>query len=243
MAWQAVAAEVAAAGVSQTLVSRHTRGPPTTARQAAPRLLHGWGLDAAAFSAACMCVASQPRVSCFQGYCCDHTAPLERLPGQEEGWGRAQGPAPAAAPGAAAPLLSSPALLSCGACHDAAPGRRLVRTAGSAAGVDLRTHSVPRSQAYFARAATTIQRWWRGYWSRTHVHSFYARKAYLASISSQNKTVRAEMKRVSGRQAPADAARAGGWPGPSRCATRACDHSVEPPLGLHAMPPAAVLLT
>lgn len=48
-------------------------------------------------------------------------------------------------------------------------------------------------QAYFNQAATEIQRWWRGYWSRKHIHSFSARKAYLAAIMHQNAEVRRQM--------------------------------------------------
>lgn len=51
-------------------------------------------------------------------------------------------------------------------------------------------------QAFFAHAATTIQRWWRGYWSRMHIHSYYARKAYLQAVCSRNKIVRMEMEKV-----------------------------------------------
>ncbi len=48
-------------------------------------------------------------------------------------------------------------------------------------------------QAYFDRAATTVQRHWRGFWSRKHLHSFAARKAYLAAVAARNAEVRAEM--------------------------------------------------
>lgn len=48
-------------------------------------------------------------------------------------------------------------------------------------------------QAYFNHAATEIQRRWRGYWSRAHVHSFTARRAYLAAFAAQNAAVRRKM--------------------------------------------------
>jgi hypothetical protein len=48
-------------------------------------------------------------------------------------------------------------------------------------------------QAYFCAAATAIQRRWRGYWSRKHIHSFAARKAYLSAVAQQNAAVRLEM--------------------------------------------------
>ncbi len=51
-------------------------------------------------------------------------------------------------------------------------------------------------QAYFNHAATTIQRIWRGHHSRTHIHSYSARRAYLAAIRLQNRVVRADMRRV-----------------------------------------------
>ena len=46
-------------------------------------------------------------------------------------------------------------------------------------------------QAYFDSQATCIQRHFRGYWSRKYVHSFYTRKAYLASIAAKNAEVKA----------------------------------------------------
>jgi len=49
------------------------------------------------------------------------------------------------------------------------------------------------TQAYFHHAATTIQRHWRGYFSRKHVHNFAARKAYLRAVAARNAEVRAEM--------------------------------------------------
>ncbi len=54
----------------------------------------------------------------------------------------------------------------------------------------------PCLQAYFDANATTIQKWWRGFFSRKHIHNFYARKAYLAAIQQQNSAVRASMQQV-----------------------------------------------
>ncbi len=41
-------------------------------------------------------------------------------------------------------------------------------------------------QAYFASKAVNIQRHWRGFWSRTYVFDFYARKVYLARVAQLN---------------------------------------------------------
>jgi hypothetical protein len=43
--------------------------------------------------------------------------------------------------------------------------------------------------AYFDAQATTIQRHWRGYWSRKAVFDFRARKLYLARIADMNAKV------------------------------------------------------
>ncbi len=41
--------------------------------------------------------------------------------------------------------------------------------------------------------ATIIQRWWRGFYSRKHVHDYYARKRYLAQVKERNHQIRAEL--------------------------------------------------
>jgi hypothetical protein len=48
-------------------------------------------------------------------------------------------------------------------------------------------------QAYFHHQATVIQKCWRGYFSRSRVHDFYKRKAYLAAVAAANAAVRAGM--------------------------------------------------
>jgi hypothetical protein len=48
-------------------------------------------------------------------------------------------------------------------------------------------------QVYFDHHATTIQRWWRGYYSRTRIHSYYQRKAFLSAVAQQNSSMRAAM--------------------------------------------------
>jgi hypothetical protein len=48
-------------------------------------------------------------------------------------------------------------------------------------------------QAYFHRQATVMQKCWRGYFSRSRVHDFYKRKAYLAAVAAANAAVRAGM--------------------------------------------------
>lgn len=49
-------------------------------------------------------------------------------------------------------------------------------------------------QAYFTHQATVIQKCWRGYFSRSRVHDFYKRKAYLAAVAAANAAVRAGMQ-------------------------------------------------
>ena len=48
--------------------------------------------------------------------------------------------------------------------------------------------------AYFGRAAGVIQKWWRGYWCRTHVHSFSARKKYINDVLAVNNKLLREME-------------------------------------------------
>jgi hypothetical protein len=48
-------------------------------------------------------------------------------------------------------------------------------------------------QAYFNHQATVLQKCWRGYFSRSRVHDFYKRKAYLAAVAAANAAVRAGM--------------------------------------------------
>lgn len=45
-------------------------------------------------------------------------------------------------------------------------------------------------KAYFNQAATTIQRHWRGFWSRKHLHNYYARRQYLEAITAKNNEIR-----------------------------------------------------
>eukprot|EP00193_Tetraselmis_chui_P016555 CAMPEP_0177784202 /NCGR_PEP_ID=MMETSP0491_2-20121128/19554_1 /TAXON_ID=63592 /ORGANISM="Tetraselmis chuii, Strain PLY429" /LENGTH=412 /DNA_ID=CAMNT_0019304911 /DNA_START=162 /DNA_END=1400 /DNA_ORIENTATION=+ len=54
----------------------------------------------------------------------------------------------------------------------------------------LEVHQAELRQAYFRHMATEIQRVWRGYLSRKHVHSFYARKAYLEMVAAKNAETR-----------------------------------------------------
>mmetsp|Transcript_15183 Transcript_15183/g.49819 ORF Transcript_15183/g.49819 Transcript_15183/m.49819 type:complete len:309 (+) Transcript_15183:52-978(+) len=58
-----------------------------------------------------------------------------------------------------------------------------------------RAHALARDlrERFFARAAVVIQRHWRGYWSRKHVHSFGARKAYLRAVEKASEALRAEL--------------------------------------------------
>jgi len=58
----------------------------------------------------------------------------------------------------------------------------------------LEQHNKRLREAYFAYMATSIQRVWRGYLSRKHVHSFYARKAYLAHVAAKNAETRAMLE-------------------------------------------------
>mmetsp|Transcript_6398 Transcript_6398/g.14233 ORF Transcript_6398/g.14233 Transcript_6398/m.14233 type:complete len:349 (-) Transcript_6398:546-1592(-) len=44
---------------------------------------------------------------------------------------------------------------------------------------------------YFAAKAITIQRHWRGFWSRKHLFNFYARQQYLQTVRQKNAEVRA----------------------------------------------------
>eukprot|EP00879_Flechtneria_rotunda_P010431 GHRR01010907.1.p1 GENE.GHRR01010907.1~~GHRR01010907.1.p1 ORF type:complete len:359 (+),score=175.27 GHRR01010907.1:313-1389(+) len=48
-------------------------------------------------------------------------------------------------------------------------------------------------QQYFHHQATVIQKHWRGYCSRSRVHDFYKRKAYLAAVAAANAATRADM--------------------------------------------------
>lgn len=45
-------------------------------------------------------------------------------------------------------------------------------------------------QAYFDKQATTIQRWFRGYYSRKYVHSFNDRKRYIQGVLETGTGVR-----------------------------------------------------
>ena len=47
-------------------------------------------------------------------------------------------------------------------------------------------------KAYFDLCATTIQRHWRGHYSRINIHDFQARKAYLQAVVEKGKQVREE---------------------------------------------------
>lgn len=44
-------------------------------------------------------------------------------------------------------------------------------------------------QAYFAAMAITIQRHWRGFWSRKYIFDFKARKRYLQRVAQVNAKV------------------------------------------------------
>jgi len=46
----------------------------------------------------------------------------------------------------------------------------------------LRAKEKRERMAYFDRNATIIQKIWRGYYSRKHVHSYYRRKAYITGV-------------------------------------------------------------
>ena len=46
---------------------------------------------------------------------------------------------------------------------------------------------------YFGRAAGEVQRWWGGYWCRTRVHSFSARKQYIQNVLAVNARLLREM--------------------------------------------------
>lgn len=52
---------------------------------------------------------------------------------------------------------------------------------------------LPLHQAYFNHQASVIQKCWRGHFSRSRVHDFYKRKAYLAAVAAANAAVRAGM--------------------------------------------------
>ncbi len=43
---------------------------------------------------------------------------------------------------------------------------------------------------HFQRAALTLQRYWRGHFSREKVHSFYDRRRYLQSVHSVGERLR-----------------------------------------------------
>lgn len=58
---------------------------------------------------------------------------------------------------------------------------------------------------FFEKSAQTVQRFWRGYWSRKYLHDFYARKAYLQRVSEVgNRTVQ-HLKETNGRNMQAKA--------------------------------------
>lgn len=57
----------------------------------------------------------------------------------------------------------------------------------------LDVHNRALRKAYFNAMATIIQRWWRGFYSRKHVHDYYARKRYLAQVKERNHQIRAEL--------------------------------------------------
>jgi hypothetical protein len=45
-------------------------------------------------------------------------------------------------------------------------------------------------QGQYDACATVIQKMWRGYYSRKHIHDFYMRKAYLHALTLKNEEVR-----------------------------------------------------
>ena len=47
-----------------------------------------------------------------------------------------------------------------------------------------------RKLAWYNQNATLIQKIWRGFYSRKHVHNFYTRKAYLLALTIKNAEVR-----------------------------------------------------
>lgn len=57
-------------------------------------------------------------------------------------------------------------------------------------------------RAYFDLCATTIQRHWRGHYSRTNIHDFHARKAYLAAVLRKGHEIREESLRISKVSSP-----------------------------------------
>mmetsp|Transcript_63599 Transcript_63599/g.201131 ORF Transcript_63599/g.201131 Transcript_63599/m.201131 type:complete len:332 (+) Transcript_63599:86-1081(+) len=61
---------------------------------------------------------------------------------------------------------------------------------------------------FFDIMATEIQRSFRGYWSRKHIHSFYARKAYLEAVMERTAALRGEMEGGFARQQAEDELRA-----------------------------------
>lgn len=56
---------------------------------------------------------------------------------------------------------------------------------------------------YFAAMAVTIQRHWRGFWSRKYIFDFHARKAYLQRVAQVNAQMRAELTEEGERAARA----------------------------------------
>lgn len=48
-------------------------------------------------------------------------------------------------------------------------------------------------QAYFHHHATVIQKCWRGHYSRSRIHDFDQRKAFLARVAAANASVKAGM--------------------------------------------------
>lgn len=48
--------------------------------------------------------------------------------------------------------------------------------------------------AYYHRHATTIQKMWRGYYTRKYIHNYYARKAYLHGLTLKNDHARRQIE-------------------------------------------------
>ena len=48
--------------------------------------------------------------------------------------------------------------------------------------------------AFFNAVATSVQRRFRGFWSRKHLHNFYARKAYLVQVMAATERAKADME-------------------------------------------------
>ncbi len=43
---------------------------------------------------------------------------------------------------------------------------------------------------YYDQHASKIQALWKGYYTRKHIHNFYARKAYLKSVMEKNEIMK-----------------------------------------------------